>query len=92
MRPHPEGGANELLFQGPGGPPGVRAAEDRRFLPNTYRVLLTRAWEGLMVWVPRGKPSDRTRQPEELDAAADFLAAAGAQPLGGESALDQSVQ
>jgi hypothetical protein len=59
----------------------VRSLEDRRFIQNTYRVLLTRAREGLVIWVPQGDVSDRTRKPEDLNATADFLVAAGAQLL-----------
>jgi hypothetical protein len=59
----------------------VRATEDLRHIQNTYRVLLTRAREGMVLWVPVGDASDRTRKPEELDATADFLVAAGAQIL-----------
>jgi hypothetical protein len=56
----------------------VRSREDQRYIQNTYRVLLTRAREGLVVWVPRGATSDHTRSPEQLDATAEFLATAGA--------------
>jgi Uncharacterized conserved protein (DUF2075) len=49
---------------------------------NTYRVLLTRARYGTIIWVPRGAPDDDTRPPAELDAVSDFLAACGARPLG----------
>ena len=59
----------------------VRSEEDRRHIQNTYRVLLTRAREGVVIWVPKGDAADRTRKPEELDATADFLVAAGAQML-----------
>jgi Uncharacterized conserved protein (DUF2075) len=59
----------------------VRAKEDLRHIKNTYRVLLTRAREGMVLWVPVGDPSDRTRNLEELEATADFLVAAGAQML-----------
>jgi hypothetical protein len=62
----------------------VGSVEDRRYVRNTYRVLLTRAREGLVIWVPRGDESDRTRSPEELDATADFLVAAGARILAAE--------
>jgi hypothetical protein len=64
----------------------VRSPEDRRFIQNTYRVLLTRAREGLVIWVPQGEASDRTRKPQELNTTADFLVAAGAQLLALESA------
>jgi hypothetical protein len=53
-----------------------RAAQ--RFLENSYRVLLTRAREGLGVWVPQGDESDATRCPGPLDATANFLEHCGA--------------
>jgi hypothetical protein len=59
----------------------VRSAGDQRYILNTYRVLLTRAREGLVIWVPSGDVSDRTRKPDELNATADFLVAAGARLL-----------
>lgn len=46
---------------------------DRAYLLNTYRVLLTRAREGSIVWVPRGNAGDETRTPQFFDATADFL-------------------
>ena len=46
---------------------------DRAYLLNTYRVLLTRAREGAIVWIPRGDASDETRAPHHFDATADFL-------------------
>ena len=46
---------------------------DRTYLLNTYRVLLTRAREGAIVWVPRGNANDETRSPQLFDATADFL-------------------
>jgi hypothetical protein len=59
----------------------VRAGSERRYIQNTYRVLLTRAREGLVLWIPKGDASDVTRNPLELDATADFLSAAGARML-----------
>jgi hypothetical protein len=56
---------------------GVRSEGARRFLLNKYRVLLTRAREGMVIWVPRGEPSDITRDPAPLDATAGYLTAAG---------------
>ncbi len=41
---------------------------------NTYRVLLTRARYQTIIWVPRGDPADRTRDPAEMDAVAARLA------------------
>lgn len=55
--------------------------ERRRFIINSYRVLLTRAREGLVIWVPRGDPSDPTRDPSALDKTAQFLTACGVRPI-----------
>jgi Uncharacterized conserved protein (DUF2075) len=57
--------------------------EHRRlnYIVNKYRVLLTRAREGIVIWVPRGDITDPTRPPEPLDATADFLLEAGAVSL-----------
>jgi hypothetical protein len=49
----------------------------RAYLFNKYRVLLTRAREGMVLWVPPGEGGDPTRDPSLLDATASFLQAAG---------------
>ena len=51
------------------------------FALNSYRVLLSRAREGMVIWVPRGAADDHTRRPDELDAVADWLKQAGVAPL-----------
>jgi hypothetical protein len=45
---------------------------------NAYRVLLTRARQGLVVYIPNGDPSDSTRLPSDFEATAEFLVACGA--------------
>ena len=76
--------------------PGVEAWQARRFVGtqwqvmrgqeamanqrNTYRVLMTRARYETVLFVPRGDPDDRTREPAVLDAVAGFLLLCGAQP------------
>jgi len=55
--------------------------ERRRFILNSYRVLLTRAREGLIIWVPEGDPNDPTRNPDDYDGVADFLIQCGVQPV-----------
>jgi DUF2075 family protein len=56
----------------------VQAKGDRRrFIRNSYRVLLTRAREGMILWVPSGSASDSTRDPKRFDATAEFLRACG---------------
>ena len=53
----------------------------RKFIENGYRVLLTRAREGLVIWVPEGDQGDKTREPDLLDATAEYIAFCGAIPL-----------
>ncbi|HZF74816.1 MAG TPA: DNA/RNA helicase domain-containing protein [Acetobacteraceae bacterium] len=64
----------------------VRGAEERRFILNTYRVLLTRARYETVIWVPQGSRRnepwhDATRDAAEMDEVARFLLACGARPL-----------
>lgn len=48
--------------------------EDRKnFLKNAYRVLLTRARQGMVVVVPTGDPADQTRLPAMYDPTFDYL-------------------
>ena len=50
---------------------------DRRYLLNSYRVLLTRAREGLVIWIPSGDMTDPTRPASWFDATADYLKRCG---------------
>jgi hypothetical protein len=50
---------------------------DRQYLLNTYRVLLTRARRGLILWIPQGDVSDETRLPGSFDSTAGFLIRCG---------------
>jgi hypothetical protein len=45
----------------------IRSAIKQQYLMNKYRVLLSRAREGMIVWVPPGDPTDPTREPARLD-------------------------
>lgn len=38
-----------------------------QYIKNAYRVLLTRARQGMVVFVPEGNPEDETRKPEWYD-------------------------
>lgn len=55
----------------------IRKDRDIEYLRNKYRVLLTRAREGMIIWVPPGRRDDSTIPPEQLDGTADFLARCG---------------
>jgi hypothetical protein len=64
-----------------------KAAEAISNRINTYRVLLTRARYETVIWVPRGDPADRTRDPRDMDAVAAFLSTCGLMPLDGAAAV-----
>ncbi len=59
----------------------VRNGEKIGYRINTYRVLLTRARYGTILFVPRGSDADPTRRPAIYDAIAEFLADCGVRPL-----------
>ncbi len=59
----------------------ARDPEKVRFRLNGYRVLLTRARAGLVIYVPAGSNDDETRLPAEMDAVAETLMNAGCEPL-----------
>ena len=48
-------------------------ADNRIYLRNAYRVLLTRARQGMVVFVPPGDPDDPTRSPAFFDSTFDYL-------------------
>ena len=48
---------------------------------NKYRVLLTRAREGIVIWVPEGASNDSTRDINSMNDTADYLLQCGAAPL-----------
>jgi hypothetical protein len=50
---------------------------------NAYRVLLTRARCGVVIYVPQGDVQDPTRNPAEFDHTAEFLQSCGAQLVTG---------
>ena len=49
----------------------------RRYLLNAYRVLLTRARQGMIIFIPEGDDSDRTRLPEFYDPVFDYFIQCG---------------
>lgn len=56
--------------------------DNRVYLRNAYRVLLTRARQGMVVFVPRGEPTDPTRAPAFYDKTFEYLSALGIPTLG----------
>ena len=55
----------------------VRKADRRRYLKNAYRVLLTRARQGMAIFVPEGNREDPTRDPRYYDDTFRYLTGLG---------------
>jgi hypothetical protein len=55
----------------------ILAHERQKYLKNAYRVLLTRARQGMVVVVPEGDDEDPTRPPAYYDETFDYLRRAG---------------
>ena len=51
----------------------VKNADNRNYLRNAYRVLLTRARQGMVIFVPPGDQLDPTREPGMYNATFDYL-------------------
>ena len=60
----------------------INAAERKLYLKNAYRVLLTRARQGMAIFVPPGNSKDLTRPPEFYDETFAYLSAVGIPTLG----------
>lgn len=51
--------------------------DNQRYLRNAYRVLLTRARQGMVIFVPQGDQCDHTRSPRHYDLTFKYLADIG---------------
>jgi hypothetical protein len=51
----------------------IRKEERKTYLKNAYRVLLTRARQGMVIVVPRGDSEDSTRRPEYYDSTFSYF-------------------
>jgi len=59
----------------------IKNPDKQNFRRNAYRVLLTRARQGMILFVPRGDAEDPTNSPAEFDATANYLVGCGVTPL-----------
>ncbi len=55
----------------------VHKPERQMYLKNAYRVLLTRARQGMVIVVPKGETADHTRKREYYDSTYDYLRSIG---------------
>ncbi|MFZ0662511.1 MAG: DNA/RNA helicase domain-containing protein [Acidobacteriaceae bacterium] len=61
---------------------GIKNPEKQVYRRNAYRVLLTRARQGMIIFLPKGNRNDPTNLPEEFDATAHYLLQCGVTPFG----------
>lgn len=55
----------------------INQEEGRAYQLNAYRVLLTRARQGMVICVPEGNTADDTRKPEFYDGTYEYLKSLG---------------
>jgi hypothetical protein len=55
----------------------IHKTDRRHYLLNAYRVLLTRARQGMVIFVPPGDASDATRAAEFYDQTYAYLSGIG---------------
>ncbi len=55
----------------------INNEQNRNYLRNAYRVLLTRARQGMVVFVPPGEPTDPTRSADFYDSTFNYLTSLG---------------
>jgi hypothetical protein len=66
----------------------IRNSEKQIYRRNAYRVLLTRARQGMIVFVPKGSAKDPTNRPEEFNATAQYLLDCGVVEMNGSGQYD----
>ncbi|MBO4570573.1 MAG: DUF2075 domain-containing protein [Bacteroidales bacterium] len=59
----------------------INQEEGRAYQLNAYRVLLTRARQGMVICVPEGNLSDETRKPDFYDGTYEYLKGLGIKDL-----------
>jgi len=55
----------------------IKSADKRIYRKNAYRVLLTRARKGMIIFVPKGDANDLTNSTEEFERTAQYLTRCG---------------
>ncbi len=59
----------------------INIIQKQLYLKNAYRVLLTRARQGMIIFVPEGNEKDITRQPEFYDSIYNYLVDLGIESI-----------
>lgn len=55
----------------------INSDQTKDYLLNTYRVLLTRARQGMIIYLPQGNKEDKTRLPIRYDETYNYLKSIG---------------
>ena len=74
------GGWNYQNFEGTNWK-DINSEIDKSYLRNAYRVLMTRARQGLVIFIPHGDILDRTRPNDLYDSTYNFLSSCGIQTI-----------
>lgn len=59
----------------------IKKLENKEYLKNAYRVLLTRARQGMIIFVPKGNIKDKTTIPEFYDETYNYLKEIGIEEI-----------
>jgi hypothetical protein len=59
----------------------IHNENDKTYLQNAYRVLLTRARQGLIIYIPEGDDLDHTRPKELYDSTFNYFESCGIQTI-----------
>ena len=59
----------------------IRSKDAQSYQLNAYRVLMTRARQGMIICVPEGNPDDHTRLPEFYDGTYKYLKSIGIEEI-----------
>ena len=59
----------------------VNNESNKLYLKNAYRVLLTRARQGMIIYIPEGNPEDKTRPNEFYDKTYNYLKQIGIEEI-----------
>ena len=62
----------------------ISSPDNRNYLRNAYRVLLTRARQGMVLFIPPGDSNDRTRLPEYYNSTFRYFRELGIPEIGEE--------
>ena len=74
-------GWNFMEFNGGSKWNNIKKEDRQAYLINAYRVLLTRARQGMIICVPEGSPDDHTRLPEFYNSTYNYLKSLGLEEI-----------